>query len=732
MATKELWEIEFDLKTQKFADAQKFYDQSLEKIKQGEKRLTAAIMAEEKRTTAAKLSEIRTREAVVKSTLAKELTENKTKNAKELIDYKQMYAEKNRIARESAAQLKAQQKSDSKFTGQSSELGSLNHIQGLRRTLKNTAPGTDQYAALNTRLKELSANYNLATGKNSLFNRGLLETGENLVTISAGLYFAATGLMRFAGSTVTAFAEQERSQLQLKAVTGDNIAQYERFIGLSSDMQNKWGIPDEVTQSLIAYSVAQERSEGQITKNIEAARILAIVQGIDIQSAYKQVEATLEGNTRSLGRNEKDFKGLTQEQLENGAAVDLIISKWGKLGDIQDSTSVKTAKLSAAWSESKETIGSVIVDALSPLGESLANIGLKGQDVVKWVASAVIGIDKFSGIIKITDKVSKDLISTFGNMAGQLPVVGGFYSSITSYAMQYRDMLYSIIGVQDAMSNGATFDNARGGNRGGINLKDPTANSGTLFKGGRTGTGSNNTPEKTLNFLEQFQKQIQDLETDITSLNSLMGTAGIKEYEKLQLQDQLIAKQKELNELKRIGLTLGSPMSLDGLLAQEVDLPGMIMRRGIKLPSSYANDPRPDMSSGEFQAMIQAQIDKERAILDYSSQAADKFLSILETSGMIDDEFMNIINTFKNAIGTGNEFFNILDGFLSVIPGGGIISSVIGSEGGGGGMGQLPNYTMPQNNTNNVTVVLRNPVTFRKAFEVTSAEQNTRVAITRG
>jgi len=662
-------------------------------MKEADKRLTASILAEEKRQTASKLAEIRIREAVVKATLNKEVAENKTAQTKIVLDYKQAQAEKRRIDNETRAQLKAQQKSDSKFTGQSVELGSLQHIQGLKRTLGGMTPGTEQYSALNTRLKEITANYNIARGSNSLFNRGLLETGENLVTITAGLYFAATGLMRFAGSTVTAFAEQEKSQMQLKAVTGDNIAQYERFMQLSADVQDKWGIPDEVTQSLIAYSVAQERSEGQITKNIEAARILAIVQGIDIQQAYKQVEATLEGNTRSLGRNEKDFKGLTEEQLQNGAAVDLIISKWGKLGNIQDSTSVKTAKLSAAWSETKETIGSVIVDALSPLGESLANIGLKGQDVVKWVASAVIGIDKFSGIIKITDKASKELILTFGNMAGQLPLVGGFYSSMSNYAMQYRDVLYELIGVQNQLSNSAIFDNARGGNRGGVVLKDPTANSGTIFKGGNTGNKSGVTKEmeEQLNLVKLQQAEWDKLDKQLAKN---LGDLGAEN----QLRLQMLDIEREIFRL-RYGADVTMKNLPGGTGIDTSNLPPLNFKRGFKLPSSNANGLQGDMTSAEIQAMLQAQLDADRQSLLYAENISSEFLTMLEATGLMSNDVQNFVKWIQQAVSFLNSSGNIVEGVIGFV--GGLFQgggSPVGGNSGGGGLGRMssmPNYGMP-------------------------------------
>lgn len=565
-----------------------------------------------------------------------------------------------------------------KLTGQSVELGSMAHISGIRSQLRTMAPGTESYTKLDSQLKNLVASYNAARGSNSLFNRGLLETGENIVTITAGLYLASAAFINFGKSTITAFAEQERSQLQLKAVTGDNIAQYDRLTKLSSDIQNKWGIPDEVTQSLFAYSLAQERSESQIQKNIEAARILSIVNKTDIDTSYKQIEATLEGNVRQLGRQEKDFKNLTEEQLKNGAAVDLIISKWGNLGNIEDSTIVKTQKLSAAWSETKETIGSVVVDVLNPLGDSLSNIGLKGQDVIKVLATTVTGFGTLTNALKLTDDISKNLLLTWQNTASQLPVLGGFYSSLSGYVMEYRDALYSALGLQQSLSGGAIFDNARNGTRGGIILKEPGAHGSNRFTS--NGSGSNNMSQmkqEELNFLEQYRKNIEKLQAEIKTLNELEQQSNLKDYEKLALKDELLKKQKELNGLLRISSGLEAT-SITGAIRINPGLKNPLGLSALGGDSGSAVD-----ANKKLLEALAMEEEYTKNMLNNFKNMGDSTINMLQTMGLIDDGFMKIFNQIRSIIGGafdfGSSLFSLISGF---IPGAGAVSSIATAAGG--------------------------------------------------
>jgi len=292
-----------------------------------------------------------------------------------------------------------------------------------------------------------------------------------------------------------------------------------------------------------------------------------------------------------------------------------------------------------------------------------------------------------------------------------LAILGGFYASLFVYVVNCRDFLYEFIGIQSGLSNGATFDNAKGGTRFGAKTKELEANSGTLFKG-NTGKGSKGTSlEKTLNFLEQLRENVKALENDITSLNAQLNTENIADYEKLAIQDELIKKQKELNELKRINMGL-SGVLITGALLGTPDL--RIGRNAIGGDGGSAMD-----ANTIIKQMMEEERAKYEAILSYTSQIEQGFMNVLQTTGLIDNEFVNIVNMIKSIISGGSDIIGGITGLIGLIAapftGGAsipIAAGVGGIAGQAGGMsfngGSLPNIAMPEKSTNNMPTIIIN------------------------
>jgi len=721
MAAPELWQVEIDFKLNRHKEAEAQTQAMLTRIKEGEKRLTAAIMAEEKRTTAAKLSEIRTREAVVKSTLAKELTENKTKNTKELIDYKQMYAEKNRIARESAAQLKAQQKSDSKFTGQSTTLGSLDGVnQQLKyfTGLRNAASTNSvEFARYNSKVNELNAS-----------KRNLIGTTGSLTASLTGAVAGYLGFSmllqkttQFTKESIQGFAEDELAVNKLrlglerlgegdylgKLIQQQTLLQSTTFfsdtqIGNAQAMLTSFklsGKEIEILTPRLLDMATQLEQTGQGTADLQQLAIqLGKATGGELTGGLKRYGVVM------TATQEEQLKLATG--LERTTLVAQILDEnfSGLAQNMQNTTAFQINYMTKALGELKEGFGAGLVGNMDSTGKSAVELAAD-LETIKTTGTALAKIMSGRWVLDF-EKWQKSMQTGIGNTLMSWVGLKSEMESPITPSVSLELVNNAIDTIQNRFRNLEFIGTAKEHEAQGAPRYNPTKKSP-----GSKNSGSSK--EKTLNFLEQFQKQIQDLETDITSLNSLMGTAGIKEYEKLQLQDQLIAKQKELNELKRIGLTLGSPMSLDGLLAQEVDLPGMIMKRNIKLNSSYAGDPRKDMTGADFEAMLQAELEKNSIQLSYATQIEEKFLNMLTTTGLIDNEFLNIINTLKSVTSDGIGVAEGIIGFFT-----NPIGTAVGAVGGLGGGQSLPNYTMPQQNPLVAPVIIKNPITLRQGLQI--------------
>jgi hypothetical protein len=185
---KEIWEIELDIKANKLTEINLKYEQSLQKVKEGEKRLTDSLKAENKQKTADKLSELRVTEAMIKQSLDKELLIIKNNNAQEMQLMRQADAEKRRLRAQSDAQLKAQSKLDSKFTGQSTTLGSIGavneqikYFRGLRDAAANN---TTQFGIYTQKVKDLQLQKNQLVGSTAKLTDSIKTYGIGLVGVT--------------------------------------------------------------------------------------------------------------------------------------------------------------------------------------------------------------------------------------------------------------------------------------------------------------------------------------------------------------------------------------------------------------------------------------------------------------------------------------------------------------------------------------------------------------------
>ena len=67
---------------------------------------------------------------------------------------------------------------------------------------------------------------------------------------------------------------------------------------------------------------------------------------------------------KSLGKLEKDFKGLTKEQMYNGAAIDIVASKYAGLAEREmNTTEGRINLLGKAWRGLQRTIGDTVLDS---------------------------------------------------------------------------------------------------------------------------------------------------------------------------------------------------------------------------------------------------------------------------------------------------------------------------------------------------------------------------------
>lgn len=146
-----------------------------------------------------------------------------------------------------------------------------------------------------------------------------------------------------------AYKVQEKAEKALQKAADNNPylngESVRRLKDYASELQSVSNYGDEGTIDIMARLASTGRSEAEIMKIIGAAADYAAATHTDLASAAQTLNATYSGMSGTLGRQVGEIKDLTEEQLKNGDAIDLIAKKYkGFAAEAADtSTQVKNA-----------------------------------------------------------------------------------------------------------------------------------------------------------------------------------------------------------------------------------------------------------------------------------------------------------------------------------------------------------------------------------------------------
>lgn len=174
-----------------------------------------------------------------------------------------------------------------------------------------------------------------------------------------------SGAKDFLLSSIDAAAEAEQSLVRLRGsligtneATDENIKSFEAF---SKEIQSITKYDDDLVLSQIAVAKNFGLTNEESKKLVKSATEVAAVLGTDLASATDSLLKSLNGEARALKLLGPEFRNLTEEQLKNGAAIDLVLSKFGGQAENQvKSFSGSIAQLGNAYENLKESIGGVV------------------------------------------------------------------------------------------------------------------------------------------------------------------------------------------------------------------------------------------------------------------------------------------------------------------------------------------------------------------------------------
>lgn len=237
--------------------------------------------------------------------------------------------------------------------------------------------------------------------------------------------FSVQKVLDFIKVTAIAYNQQIQAERKLlNALDGRERIQ-KRLIAQAKGIQKATLFSDEDIINAQAFLAAQGRTEEQIKKTINAAVQLATVMGTDLQSATDQLSMTYEGTIGRLARIDGRLKGLTTEQLLNGAAVDLLGEKYKGFAEVAVTVGLGSVnQLKTAWGELKEVFGEFWVELLKATGISeKMKEQMEGTTIVlqdkniplykRWLAFFGIGTkETLKQVVIDTKKSNEDLVKT--------------------------------------------------------------------------------------------------------------------------------------------------------------------------------------------------------------------------------------------------------------------------------------------------------------------------------
>lgn len=198
----------------------------------------------------------------------------------------------------------------------------------VNNAAKDMGKGTKATNALKTAFNETG-------GAASSFTSKMGSLANSAGPVAAGLTVAVMAVKKFIEGLKAAneaFKVQEKAEKALqKAAENNPYLQKEsvqRLKEFASGLQEISNYGDEGTIDIMAQLASTGRTEAEIMKIMGAAADYAAAKHIDLKTAAETLNSTYSGMAGTMGRQIAEIKDLTDEQLKNGDAIDLIAGKY--------------------------------------------------------------------------------------------------------------------------------------------------------------------------------------------------------------------------------------------------------------------------------------------------------------------------------------------------------------------------------------------------------------------
>lgn len=205
-------------------------------------------------------------------------------------------------------------------------------LKSVKNKVNNAAKDMNKGAKATNALKTA---FNETGGAASSFASKMGSVASSGGAVAAGITAAILAAKKYIETLKQAneaYKVQEKAENALaKAAENNpylNRDSVRKLQDYASELQNISNYGDEGTIDIMAQLASTGRTEAEIMKIMGAAADYAAAKHIDLRTAAETLNATYSGMAGAMGRQIADIKDLTDEQLKNGDAIDLIAQKY--------------------------------------------------------------------------------------------------------------------------------------------------------------------------------------------------------------------------------------------------------------------------------------------------------------------------------------------------------------------------------------------------------------------
>lgn len=456
----------------------------------------------------------------------------------------------------------------------------------------------------------------------SFLNKDINILSNGFAKLSGAIAGALTVYASFATirSAVEAAKEQQQAITNLNtslALAGDfSESASQSFQDLAKELQATSTFGDEVILSQAAIARNFTKTNEEAKKLTKAAVDLSAATGLSLESSVKNLGKTFSGLTGELGESIPALKNFTQAQLKSGAALDLVINRFGGAAAGQVKTfSGAIAQLSNTFSDFLQSIGDIIIrspvvvklinelaNTFSTAGDSISKISITKDiigDIIRSFITFSIGVNDLiirpleilTNVINIPFRIAvtsiNGLIAALGQVGGKLGEFISFFKpdseiaqGLKTFASSSKEVFLNSFGEIDKAVSGVFDTGLSDGVGKFLNTVDQLANSvdsKLLPAAASIKNGIKTTVAEVDKELEKLRDQVFRLQADSIkaignsfynpdvafagnpNIFKALGTSSKEELESLkqsltQFTNETIANAKKINEAITNGL----------------------------------------------------------------------------------------------------------------------------------------------------------------------------------